>query len=89
MKRILRSRDLFTGVGERVDLGSYVNKGEEGTKKRSGGAVHTVMQHVPAHMLLGEDEEEEYTGPRPLEPPPGWTPPLHPLCKIAGRLVDL
>ncbi len=42
MKRILRSRDLFTGVGERVDLGSYVNKGEDGAKKRGGGAVHAV-----------------------------------------------
>ncbi len=64
VKRILRSRDLFTGLGDKVDLGSYVNRGEE--KKKGGGTVHTVVSETPPSVMDSGRDEEEYTGPRPL-----------------------
>ena len=65
-----------------------MNRGEE--KKKGGGTVHTVVSEVPPYLMDSDKDEEEYTGPRPLQRPPGWPkPPPHPLCELAGRLVDL
>ena len=60
----LESLDSVRVKVEKVDLESYMNRGEE--PKKCGG-VHPVVSGVPAHTHLSDgEEEEEYTGPVPL-----------------------